>query len=194
VLTGLGELRAPESLRERVNAALGEEAFPAVRLVASLPPLGAPAELDERVLAPSPVSEPSWAASLRRLPAQRAPGVLERLVREELADPVSARSRRFAGALERVEAPDGLFERVRSELRRQIDSRPLRSVLAPLATLAAALLFVWFVRRPEADRLEHGYSFRVVRGEARGATSLGVRLAESLTGGTPVEIHREEVR
>jgi hypothetical protein len=103
--SGLDRLPVPAELPGRVVAAchagfLQERAASALQALGRVP---APAELDAKVLDDG----------RGRL---HAPPVLGRLVDEDLRDPSKALTRRFAGRLLRLPAPDELRERVARDL------------------------------------------------------------------------------
>lgn len=123
---------APIALDGRVVAALqaGHRQERAVGQVSSLEGLEAPEALSrglDRAL--------SGGSALPRHPA---PAVLERLVREELADPVAARARRHLGALPRRAAPEELRKRLERDLARR--AGPRRRGARVGLTLAAVVL------------------------------------------------------
>lgn len=108
-LSSLARLRAPAELEGRVVASL-QAGFRQGRAAASVADLGrvsSPPELDQAVDAEL---EGSTAPEAREdLPARlRVPGVLDRLVAEELADPTRTRARRYLGTLRRKRAPEEL--------------------------------------------------------------------------------------
>jgi len=115
----LARLRAPAELEGRVVAALqaGHRQARAAASVADLGRVSSPPELDQAVDAELEVdadledggAEGARAPSREDLPARlRVPGVLDRLVAEELADPPRARARRYLGTLRRKRAPEEL--------------------------------------------------------------------------------------
>jgi hypothetical protein len=185
---GLSRLSAPAELEERVELELrGDRSRRLRRVLNSLIRRGAPAVLDlrvaERLGAGAPRGDEEHgrqkAQVLRTLDAQPAPGVLERLLREELEAPERQRVERFSGTLERLRAPAALAERIASAVRR----RALRRlVLGPLATLAAAGLVLWIALR--AREPEHRYRFEVIHATSlEGLDPMARTLAESLGGG-----------
>lgn len=171
---------APAELDELVHAACtpGSEASwaPIERALQGLGRIEAPAALDgrvERELLPAHIRR---IATLER---QIAPPVLERLVREELADPAAARSRRFVGDLATPSAPEPLWRQVATEA-----SGGLRRYWRPLAGLAAAVCLVWFTNRP--GETPRQYSFEVVRvSSAASLDPMARALVEGLNGGVP---------
>ncbi len=183
-LRDLGRATAPPELDARVAAALDPAALD-------------PAALDPRVLAErtpeerTPEESPV-ARALRRLPRFAAPGVLERLVAEEIASPAAARARRFAGDLERNAAPATLWARVRGEVSRRrlsgshAPTRPLRGVpraFAPLVALAAAaLLVVWSGFTGGEPRLEPRFEVRRADSAAE-LSPFAASLADGMSGG-----------
>lgn len=135
----------PEQLDSALAEALGVSARQdrAVAALRSLGRVNPDAELDRAVEA-----QARAAAQQERLDdlalRQRAPGVLDRLVAEELADPAKAHVARQLENLERGRAPAELELRVRYELSRPASRSNLasRRVVALWAFAAAALLAV----------------------------------------------------
>jgi hypothetical protein len=115
-LAGLERMAAPSELEGRVVAAL-QAGYRQVRVVAAVADLGrvsSPPELDQAVDAEL---EGSSAERSADSPARlRVPGVLDRLVSEELADLSRARARRYLGSLRRRRAPEELRLRVAGAL------------------------------------------------------------------------------
>jgi hypothetical protein len=112
-LGSLARLRAPADLEGRVVAALqaGHRQVRAAAAVAELGRVSSPPELDQAVDADLDGADLAGTAAPARddLPARlRVPGVLDRLVAEELADPNRARARRYLGTLRRKRAPEEL--------------------------------------------------------------------------------------
>lgn len=113
-----------------------------IGLISTLPRLQAPARLTARV-----ERELRWSA-VERIPA---PGVLDRLVEEEIERGGPAAPLRALGGLSRLEAPNSLDEMVRSQLltptteaaprRRGTILRSVRA-WAPLAAAAALLMIL----------------------------------------------------
>lgn len=189
VLARLGRLTAPPELERRVELELaGDRARRLRRVLDSQVRHGAPAALDlrmeELIGADAAGGDPQRASRkaevLRSLDVQPAPGVLERLLREELEAPERQRVERFSGSLERLRAPAALAEKLTAAVRRRALGR---LVLAPLATLAAAGLVVWIaVRNPEPE--PRRYRFEVIRASSlEGIDPMARMLAESLGGG-----------
>jgi hypothetical protein len=120
------------------------------------------------------------------------PAVLERLVSEDLRDPSKALSRRFAGRLPRLRAPEELAARVAATLsesaappRRRWAAMPL--ALALLTVLAAG--FVWQLLGGEADAPTPTYRFAVRYVESADALGPEARsLLAGLSGGAS-ELH-----
>ena len=184
---GGDELRLEAELRRHVEAcaACAAAAAGARRLAAALrelPRRAVPAELAGRVVASSQAGfrEERAVRALGRLaraeapgvleqtlssfaPRASAPGVLARLVDEDLRDPQRALARRFAGRLRRLRAPEELERRVAAALL----AGPARPRWRPLAIAAGALLLaggsvaalLWSSGRKPAART---YSFEVV--------------------------------
>src|SRR5262245_46248075 len=188
-LSSLGRASAPAELEERVGLELrGDRSRRLPRVLNSMVRRGAPAVLDLRVRDALGASAPRGdeqhgsrkAQVLRTLDARPAPGVLERLLREELEAPERQRVERFSGTLERLRAPAALAERIGSVVRRRALGR---LVIGPLATLAATGLVIWVAvrtREPEP----HRYRFEVVQATSlEGLDPMARMLAESLGGG-----------
>lgn len=187
-LSSLGRASAPPELEGRVRLELGGDRSRRLeRVLGSLVRRGSPEALDLRVadaLGASGEGDEERgsrkARALQALDARTAPGVLERLLREELEAPERQRVERFSGTLERLRAPAALAERLGSVIRRRALGR---LVLGPLATLAAASLVLWIALRtnePEPRR----YRFEVVQATSlEGLDPMARMLAESLGGG-----------
>lgn len=201
----LGELEsvaAPAALDERAGKMLADIAAGislqprSIRALRMLPQLEAPPELEAAVFetgAEERLAEPWCAQGLRRVESLRAPAVLERLVGEELADPQAALARRFAGDLERPEAPHGLAARVRRELAARYKPSLVRAAV-PFATAAAAALFVWIGLTGRGGEQRSGeYSFRVTYADSPAQLSgMAQGLASALGGGVPASPLRLE--
>ena len=188
-LSSLGRSSAPAELEERVELELrGDRSRRLQRALNSLVRRGPPAVLDLRVAetlgaraAGADEEDRSRKfLALRALDARPAPGVLERLLSEELRAPERQRVERFSGTLERLRAPAALTERLASVVRRRALGR---LVLGPLATLAAAGLVIWIaVRSPEPE--PRRYRFEVIHAASlEGLDPMARMLAESLGGG-----------
>jgi len=186
--------------------------------IASVQRFPAPAELDELVAAQIAGDHVTRAGKADTLPSDSlsakllgglermaAPAVLERLVTEELADPASARARRFVGDLERSPAPQSLTARLRQQLagfrsgergqRARLAGaasatrawRSRRGVISSVGLLAAALL-LWM--RPTGLEVSQeqpltldGFSFRVREARSLGEfSSLARALVSSQSG------------
>lgn len=189
-LSSLGSLSAPAELERRVQFELGgDRSRRRLRVLNSLVRRGAPAALDRRMAGVFGAVQGDeqrgnlGAAALRSLDGRRAPGVLERLLREELEAPERQRVERFSGGLERLRAPAALAERIGSAVRRRAFGR---LVLGPLATLAAAGLVIWLAvlgERPDPRR----YRFEVIQASSlEGLDPMARMLAESLSRGTSI--------
>ena len=136
-LAGLPRLASPPELEPRVAAELRGEARLAralarVRELGRRPP---PRELELAV--------EQRADELAH--GRRAPGVLDRLVEEELADPAKARSRRFVGSLERFAAPAALAERLSASSSTAFPTPRRRSVAWGALAAATLALLTWAV-------------------------------------------------
>ena len=110
--------------------------------LASLEGPGAPAELDERVLADlasEAADAPAPVQALRTLTCHPAPAVLDRLVAEELEKPEYHRVNRFTD-LEKMRAPDALGEELEKSLQPSLFTRRAGSLIG---SLAAAGLVLW---------------------------------------------------
>lgn len=183
-LASCAACRAAVTARTRVARALG-----------ALARQPAPVELDARVRAFArgagalePLADERLDSSAEplaelfaRLPRQRAPQVLDRLVREEIADPARARARRFAGDLERLSAPAelGLVAQPRTAAR---GPRPfLRfAAAAAVAGLSLSGWLAWRASQAPAPR----YRFQVVHAtEVAQLDPLARGLVDGLTGG-----------
>lgn len=155
-LAGLPRLAAPVALDGRVVAALeaGHREERAVEAVQGLVRVDVPDHLAEH-LERAVTREASTSERPFAREPLAAPGVLRRLVEEELSDPSKARARRFVGSLERFAAPAALDARVAAILGVPERKRSFRSRLVfggSAALLAIAATFVWFVStRGEVD-------------------------------------------
>ena len=207
-LSGLPTRSAPPELMLRVE---NECADPARRIAVaarSLPDLGAPPELAERLfplataaaprrVEPLGVGEASLAVqAVRALDHLSAPAVLDRLVEEELRNPAACRANRFAGDLERLHAPRVLDSLVQSRLAGRF---PTQRWTVRLLALAAALVLAWIgVQRwggsgvPEAPRSAalpgsayERYSFVVERSSSNAELHPIARSLAETMGGTP---------
>lgn len=187
-LTSLPRFEAPTPLAEAVACELGGDRSARLsRALESLVRRGAPALLDERVAAwigraedaKDPERSAQRAGALRALDVQRAPAVLDRLLREELEAPERQRVERFSGSLARLEAPQALAERLAASVRRRA---LVRLVVGPLTALAAAGLVVWFTLRGAAEL--PAYRFEVIHATTLEDLDPTARvLVESLGGG-----------
>jgi len=173
-LTGLSRLVPARALDVRLARELaGERDSRLVRALTSLVRHGAPSALDElvaediarlasgaasRVPAGDEARGERQAQAVRALDVYTAPHVLERLLDEELRAPEAARAERFTGNLERLSAPLALDRRLRSQARHKAFRR---LILAPVLTLTAAGVALWFLIRGE-ERVRPQYSFEVV--------------------------------
>jgi hypothetical protein len=152
----------PAELEGRVVAALqaGHRQARAAQALADLGRVSSPPDLDQavdaelgEVLEPDAVEARECAGEA--LARQPVPGVLDRLVAEELASPSQARARRYLGSLRRRRAPDELRLRVglvmadRAGILAGPGSRSL-GLQTGIGLLVAALLVVIgaFVLRP----------------------------------------------
>jgi hypothetical protein len=168
VLEGLAGVPAPAELDARVEEELsGKSMRRLVAVLTSLVRHPAPAALD--VLARrrlehrgDPVRGQERARAVAALDIHGAPEVLERLVGEELEHPGRTRVDRFVGTVTRLEAPPSLAEQLSKALWRRAT---LRTLVPPLATLAAAVLVVWLFARggDPAAPSRRSYPFEVVR-------------------------------
>jgi len=167
------------------------------RALGSLARLPAPPRLDALVRAradaaraSAPSSDDSADSSTEplaelfaRLPRQRAPLVLDQLVREEIADPALARARRFAGDLERLGAPAQL----RLATPPVAPPRARRPLLrfAAAAAVAGVALSGWLAWRTSTEPAPAPrYRFQVVRAtEVAQLDPLARGLVDGLTGG-----------
>lgn len=178
---------APAELQARVEEELAGNHERRLRgVLGSLLRHGAPAALDARVaemLSDRAGDEQRGrlkAQAIRALDVQTAPGVLERLLQEELEAPERHRAERFSGNLERLNAPAALETRIKASLHRRLI---VRLVLGPLVSLAAAGLIVWISVRGE-DRPASGYRFRVIEASSlEGMDPMARAIAEVLGGG-----------
>ena len=132
-LARLLPLKAPSALDGAVVASLqaGSRQERALRHLGALERHEAPASLDVRA------ADALTPANGDLLPSSSSPAVLERLVREDLADLPRALSRRFLDKLTRKPAPAELAGRVRSELAAP-RGRLLRPVFGSRSRIAAA--------------------------------------------------------
>ncbi|MBK7878842.1 MAG: hypothetical protein IPJ77_24550 [Planctomycetes bacterium] len=186
---GLERLPVPEELPGRVVAAC-HAGYLQDRATAWLHTMGRvepPRELDQKVLGLPP--------------GLRAPQVLERLVDEELREPSKALARRFAGRLERLEAPAELDARVVAELAR---SRPelapdakergqaLKWAVASFLVIVSLAIGVWY--GASDAQAAPSIAFRIERvQDASELDGMARALAGGLTGGWS-EVRWEEPR
>lgn len=188
-LTSLARVDAPPQLAVAVAREFGGDRSERLqRVLESLVRRGAPAALDERVSAwigrggtgADPERRAQRLEALRALDVQQAPGVLERLLREELQDPQRRQVERFSGTLARMRAPQELAERIAASVKRRA---LVRLVAGPLTALAAAGLIVWLTLRSGVAE-PHTYRFRVLHATTLEELDPTARaLAESLGGG-----------
>lgn len=187
-LEGLALVPAPSELDARVDEELsGTDTRRMISVLTSLVRHPAPAALDVLVcrrLAEQgdPVRGQERARAIAALDINGAPDVLERLLREELEDPAGARADRFVGTVTRLEAPSSLADRIATGLRRRAT---LRTVVPPIASLAAAALVVWlFVRGGEpSERSRAPYPFDVEHTADLGGLDPSARRMALLLGG-----------
>lgn len=187
-LGSLTRMPAPAELEARAAEELsGDHSRRLARLLGSMVRRGAPAALDGRMSAllarRNAIGDEARgshkAQALRALDVHPAPGVLDRLLEEELRDPERQRVERFSGGLERMKAPLALEERLRTSLSRRALTR---IVLGPLATLAAAALVVWIALLRE-DSPTRPYRFQVIQASSlEGLDPMARAFAESLGG------------
>jgi len=165
-----------DGLSERELESEGRRAR-AVRALESLARVDASEELDRAVEALASGTGPQF--------AQRAPSVLDRLVAEELANPVKARVARQLENLPRLEAPVALEQRLARELAEpRVATKPAaRLSRAWLAVAAAAIALLSlaplaFERRDTSSGLQTARAarpFRVERLESTRALSPSAR-------------------
>jgi hypothetical protein len=181
---------APVELAERVAQELtGDRSRRLERVLQSVVRRPAPTLLDEcvgdgflRRPAPDEQRGSQKAEALRSLDVHSAPEVLERLLNEELADPVRQAVERFPGNLERLEAPRELEKLIGSTVRRRALARLL---VGPTMALAAACLVVWMAARSGVPE-PRTYRFNVVHARSfEDLDPMARVLAESLGGGVP---------
>jgi hypothetical protein len=169
----LDRLPAPAELSGRVVAAcnagyLQERAASALR---SLGRVEVPEALEQKVLGPDP----------GRL---QAPSVLEHLVDADLRDPSQALVRRFAGRLQRLDAPPELARRVAADLARprsivRRSRLPLWGIVAIGTLFAGGVIASLWTRRsvtPSESRL----AFRIER--VHDVNELGPEARDLLAG------------
>jgi len=146
----------PDSLFDGVDEDLTRNSSVLERALRSLPCLEAPPELERLVMAT--LAEPARASTrdperaqktVRMLDYATVPSVLERLVGEELEDPVQHVVERFVGNLEPKRAPAELDARVGRLFR-----RPVLLRAAGLVSVAAAVLIAWITLVPGEDSRE----------------------------------------
>lgn len=191
-LDGGGAPRAVEDAHASQCAECGAWWTRQLRLASALralPRASAPAELDERVQ-PEQMTISAIERGARRLEPLRAPAILDQLVREEIADPAAARTRRFAGDLHRLTPPRALDAIANASLARQRGRRASLRALMNLRVLAAAgfaglLLTAWALRSQPARA---HYRFEVVQvddlASLRSQAPLVFDLMDGLSGGT----------
>ena len=188
-LTGLKRLSAPPQLTEFVSQALAPEgrAERIGRAVASLERRESHADLEAVVLGGGDLPREEL----------HAPTVLDRLVNEELKNPLATQARRAIGRLPRVAAPAELDTRVELEL-----ASPTRATHSPgirrgrllsmgprrLAGLGvAAALILWLAgpeSGPTAPDSSDDYGFEIRRmDDLAGLDPLARELLDGLTGG-----------
>jgi hypothetical protein len=181
-LTSLKRLGAPDGLDALVAHALAPEGRGerAGRAVASLSRRRAHAVLEAVVLGEGEMPRE------KRL----APSVLDRLVGEELTNPLASQARRTLGHLPRMPAPAELAARVEQELAqpRVASERPGRLLtLRPrhLTGLGvAAALVLWFAMPGRGPTVSEDYGFEIRRIEdLAGLDPMARDLLDGLTGG-----------
>jgi len=140
-----------------------------IELLRKIPGPGAPIALDGLVVAAMQAGERQQRATravqslsrahtpedlARRLAGPKAPHVLERLVREDLADPAKALASRYAGSLGRLRAPHDLDQRLR-ELRPGSVQRhmPVALVTAGVMLALGALIVAGILNGPRNSAL-----------------------------------------
>jgi len=139
-LQTLPRAAAPAELEGRVVAALqaGHRQNRAVQAVADLGRISSPAVLDEFVDADleEGLASPARPPSLLELQGRRiqAPSVLDRLVREEIAEPSRSLARRYLGSLRRKRAPEELRLRVAVSIQRVLSAQRALSIRTALST------------------------------------------------------------
>ena len=183
-LSSLSRKRIPERVATSVDGDLAQPPILLERALRSLPRPSAPSELallvSRSLATPRPAVDP--VRSLQILDVAMVPDVLERLIDEELGEPRAHRVDRFVGNLDPRRAPDELVERTDASLRQ---SSFRRLVLFSLASVAAAILVLWFaVLGRNGSDASPARSFRVVRAETLDQLDPFARqLASALGGG-----------
>lgn len=187
-------LRAPADLDGRVVAALqaGRREERAVAAVRSLARVEAPAELTARVRQFAERSFPDE-------PERRAPGALDRLVEQEIADHPASVTKRMLGGLKRRAAPSLLEESLQASLTgsgtgsrtgsrigaRGSSSARRLSRLMPAALVMALVGFGWNAYQglnSETHAGPGGWSFEIHEVDAASAPDLA-SLLDSFSGG-----------
>lgn len=159
------------------------------QVLASLPRLPAPPELDERLLTEYGL-ESSTVLALQALTSHPAPSVLDRLVAEELEEPALHRTKRFTD-LEKMRAPDQLALALERSLRR---STQVRRWIPVFGALAAASLLVWFTAggyAPSGNR-DGARPFEVVRPKTIQAFSPWIQTNFGALAGSPPQSSRAD--
>ncbi len=191
---GLRRLPAPFELDGSVVAALGagQRQARAARAIAELLRVSSPAELESAVDAELDAVLGEETREADGEPERlRAPAVLDRLVNEELADPVRARVSRYLGSLRRRRAPQRLRARLALSLEEREFSGPrrIRGVLWGGLSLAAGALLAWYGslsldRWGEGRRQPAGYDFAIERmSSSEGLSPMALGHLDGLSGG-----------
>ena len=147
-LGSMDRVCAPGDLEVRLSEELKLGTGEFTGALRGLEHMAAPAALEELVsnqleqLA-SKDGAPIWTRLIEQLPRAHAPGVLERLVSEELADSEKAITKRFVGGLPRQDCPKILDGRLRGELDPARKPRLVSVRTLGWSSAAAAALLVW---------------------------------------------------
>jgi len=161
-LTELEQLEAPDALEGMVVAALqaGVREGRAVRAVSDLERQALPEQLERAVETEVEIAAVGGPFETERV---QVPSVLDRLVHEELSDPIKANVRRVVSSLPRERAPAELDVRVHADLLEQDTPAPARPrfgrrLMLVGTSIAAGVLALLFLRPGPEPRSP---SFRV---------------------------------
>ncbi|MFT5079665.1 MAG: hypothetical protein ACI84E_000306, partial [Planctomycetota bacterium] len=147
-LSSMDRLVAPTELEGRFREELELGAGEYTGVLRSLELKAAPAALDQLIaaqldqLAQDDLA-PAWTRLIEQLPHAHAPGVLDRLVSEELSASEQAITKRFVGGLSRKECPKTLDGRLKGEISTTRKPRVSMGRSLGWGSAAAAALLVW---------------------------------------------------
>lgn len=198
-LGSMDSVFAPADLEVRLRQEMELGAGEFTGALRGLQHVAAPAALDE--LVDSQLKElaledgaPAWTRLIEQLPRAHAPGVLERLVSEELADSEKAITKRFVGGLPRQGCPKTLDGRLRGELGSARKPRLLSAKTIKWGSAAAAALLVW-ISMPNFSAVARTpqLRFQVVEvSDLNELSPFAQTMAANFMGLTPSGVKRDE--